>query len=312
MALRIVPGFGGFRAVRVRDLTRLCTNNGSSSPIILRSRFHSSTNPIQGNQNGDESKDSSKSLPQKARGLVSSIIHGSPEVVADHEKSTYSKIIARGKYVHQLETHHVKPEAQAEYAGLLAEHYPKILERYGSSGIKLCGSWTSDIGELDKSVHIWEYDGYSAYDKISSQLKKDEDHLKFLNKVAKTINKRENQMCLEFAFWATSPPKFNGGVYELRTYLLKPGRLLEWEQNWKIGLECRRMFTEPVGAWFSQLGDLNYVHHMWVYPNLHERKMTREQAWKVDGWAETVYNTVRLIERMQATILTPMPFSPLK
>lgn len=45
-----------------------------------------------------------KTLPEKARGFVSSIIHGAPEVVQDHEKSTYSKIISRGKNVHQLES----------------------------------------------------------------------------------------------------------------------------------------------------------------------------------------------------------------
>lgn len=28
-----------------------------------------------------------------------------------------------------------------------------------------------------------------------------------------------------------------------------------------------------------------------MYSDLETRKKTREQAWKVDGWAETVYNT---------------------
>lgn len=80
--------------------------------------------------------------------------------------------------------------------------------------------------------------------------------------------------------------------------------------------------------------------------DLETRKKTREQAWKVDGWAETVYNTgtqlltstnhflmtdpshtktssnpvffyfarliVRLIENMEANILLPMDFSSLK
>ncbi|RUP21180.1 hypothetical protein BC936DRAFT_139208, partial [Jimgerdemannia flammicorona] len=32
---------------------------------------------------------------------------------------------------------------------------------------------------------------------------------------------RENQMCLEFSFWATSPPRVTNGIYELRSYLLK-------------------------------------------------------------------------------------------
>lgn len=54
------------------------------------------------------------------------------------------------------------------------------------------------------------------------------------------------------------------------------------------------------------------VHHMWAYPDLQVRKEMREKAWQVDGWAQTVYNTVDLIETMEATIMRPMPFSPLK
>jgi hypothetical protein len=30
---------------------------------------------------------------------------------------------------------------------------------------------------------------------------------------------------------------------------------------------------------------------MWTYPDLQTRKTTRENAWQVDGWSETVYKT---------------------
>ncbi|KAF9935767.1 hypothetical protein BGZ65_003022 [Modicella reniformis] len=145
-----------------------------------------------------------------------------------------------------------------------------------------------------------------------NRLRQDPVYLKFLKDLRPMLVSRDNQICLEFAFWKSRPPVDLGGIYEMRTYVLKPGNLLEWETNWRRGLECRRQFCEPVGAWFSQLGKLNCVHHMWNYPDLDARKKTREQAWKVDGWAETVYNTVRLIEQMEANILLPMDFSSLK
>jgi hypothetical protein len=63
----------------------------------------------------------------------------------------------------------------------------------------------------------------------------------------------------------------------------------------------------PVGAWFSQVGRLHQVHHLWqykygcyvaeyrrpgadaaAYRSLDARKETREEAWQIDGWAETV------------------------
>ena len=32
------------------------------------------------------------------------------------------------------------------------------------------------------------------------------------------------------------------------------------------GIEARRRFVEPVGAWFSQIGRLHEVYHLWQYP----------------------------------------------
>ncbi|KAF8986814.1 hypothetical protein BGZ52_007495 [Haplosporangium bisporale] len=163
-----------------------------------------------------------------------------------------------------------------------------------------------------RHIHIWEFEGYAGHAQEMDRLRKDPTYQKFIKDLRPMLRSRDNQICLEFAFWESRPPVALGGIYEMRTYLLKPGNLLEWEANWRRGLECRRQFCEPVGAWFSQLGGLNYVHHMWNYPDLETRKKTREQAWKVDGWAETVYNTVRLIEHMEANILLPMEFSSLK
>lgn len=36
--------------------------------------------------------------------------------------------------------------------------------------------------------------------------------------------------------------------------------------NRRKGIEARRRFVEPVGAWFSQIGRLHEVYHLWQYP----------------------------------------------
>lgn len=63
---------------------------------------------------------------------------------------------------------------------------------------------------------------------------------------------------------------------------------MEWEQHWRKGIECRRQVMEPVGAWFSQLGRLNRVYHLWQFADLEHRKISREKCWELPGWAETV------------------------
>jgi hypothetical protein len=61
-------------------------------------------------------------------------------------------------------------------------------------------------------------------------------------------------MIQEFSFWPSAPPHDsgypNGGVFEMRTYQLQPGKLLEWEASWRRGLEARRRFvvSGPMGV----------------------------------------------------------------
>ena len=114
----------------------------------------------------------------------------------------------------------------------------------------------------------------------------------------------------EFSFWPTTSPRQLGGLFELRSYTLHPGNLLEWENHWRRGLNARREVMEGVGAWFVQIGDLNTVHHLWQFADLEERKLRRERSWSVEGWGETVHKTVPLIQTMKSRILMPLPWSP--
>lgn len=54
---------------------------------------------------------------------------------------------------------------------------------------------------------------------------------------------RTNQLNQEFAFLPTQPPHAEGGIFELRTYLLQPGTLLEWENSWYVTPPLRTLFS---------------------------------------------------------------------
>ncbi|KAJ2776048.1 hypothetical protein H4R18_005889 [Coemansia javaensis] len=259
------------------------------------------------NDAADEAK---KTLPQKASRIVRTILHGS-EQVRQETRDTLSKVLARGKYVHELTTHRVQPGRMDEYRAVVAELYPRIV-RDLSPGTKLVGSWETDIGDLDTAVHIWEYQGYPALSTAYHRYRTDPEYRELSRKMLSLLRSRKSQVMLEFQFWPTHPPVAKGGVYELRSYTLKSGTLLEWEHNWRVGVECRKHHEVPMGAWFSQLGTLNQVHHLWQYPDLQVRKEVREAAWSEDGWPATVLNTVPLIQAMSSRIMLPMPFSSLK
>ena len=63
-------------------------------------------------------------------------------------------------------------------------------------------------------------------------LKNDKEHCEFVSKALKFINRREHQLCLSFSFWGDVPARETRHIYELRSYSLKPGTLIEWANFW--------------------------------------------------------------------------------
>jgi hypothetical protein len=254
-----------------------------------------------------DSQDGSK----KKGGALSSLIYGTPEgreLDKDIERS-FSQVLARGKYVHSITFHEVKPDKVDEYVELIGNWYPKIASN-PEHKVHLVGSWRTEVGDCDTFVHIWEYQRYQGFHASLNAISHHPEFPEFDKKLKSLIAARRTSLMQEFSFWPTTPPRQLGGLFELRSYTLHPGNLLEWETHWRRGLKARREVMEGVGAWFVQIGELNTVHHLWQFADLEERKVRREQSWSVEGWGETVHKTVPLIQTMKSRILIPCPWSP--
>ncbi|TIB67610.1 hypothetical protein E3Q24_04130 [Wallemia mellicola] len=250
----------------------------------------------------------------KSQGYLNSFLHGSHTAQkegAEAEKIGHSRSVGRNKYIHEIQKHHVKPAKIDDYKAAVQDYYLSLIGDK-ENHLKLTGSWEVMYGEQDTFIHILEYEGFKGLDDTLALIRKTNANALFNERVRPLLNHRTSELSQEFAFFPSSPPHSAGGIFELRRYQLKPGSLLQWESFWRKGLEARRQFVTPVGAWFSQVGQLHNVTHMWQYPDFESRKRTREQAWTVDGWAYTVSETVKLCNTMETSILEPLPFSPLK
>ncbi|KAJ7786594.1 NIPSNAP-domain-containing protein [Mycena metata] len=237
--------------------------------------------------------------------VIQSLLHGSPEAKQAGELDTlqHSRLVGRGKYIHGFEIHRVKPDKTEAYKQA-AERYYLGVKNDPELRTKLTGNWEVVVGDQDTFIHILEFEGYEK----TSQLLTAPTHLRAYQEMAPFLNSRSSQLNQEFAFLPTAPPHDQGGIFELRSYQLKPGTLLEWENTWRRGIEARRKFVAPV----LPVGRLHQVHHLWQYPSLEVRKELREQAWQIDGWAETVSKTSQLTKFQDAFILRSLPFSPLQ
>ncbi|KAL8791259.1 MAG: hypothetical protein Q9213_000216 [Squamulea squamosa] len=262
--------------------------------------------------NSEAAREASRQQESSRRqGALSSLIYGTHEgqqMDQEIEKS-FSQVLARGKYMHSIVFHTVKPDKVDEYVDLVGSWYPKVAKTEDHH-VNLVGSWRTEVGDCDTFIHIWEYQRYQGYHASLHSIASHPDFPAFDTHLKKLITSKKTSLMQEFSFWPTTPPRTLGGLFELRSYTLHPGNLLEWETHWRKGLKARREVMEGVGAWFVQIGDLNTVHHLWQFANLEERKARREMSWGVEGWGDTVHKTVPLIQTMKSRVLVPMPWSP--
>nr|XP_033812873.1 protein NipSnap homolog 1 [Geotrypetes seraphini] len=232
----------------------------------------------------------------------------------DPRKDAHSTLLAkketRGLY--KIQFHNVKPECLVAYNSLTEKVLPKLHED-PDYPCDLVGNWNTWYGEQDQAVHLWRFSGgYSALTDCMSKLRSNQEYLQFQQERSHMLLSRRNQLLLEFSFWNEPLPRKGPNIYELRTYRLKPGTMIEWGNNWARAIQHRQENQEAVGGFFSQIGELYVVHHLWAYRDLQSREETRNAAWTKRGWDENVYYTVPLVRSMESRIMIPLKISPLQ
>lgn len=229
----------------------------------------------------------------------------------DSRSGAHSTILSQDQTLYEFQFHHMKPDRVKDYTELVSSELPRI-SKDGEFPATLLGSWTTLYGPLDSAVHLWVYKtGYEDVSKAKHYLQTNEKFVAFANERASMLHRRHNQLLHGFSFWGEPKLRDSKNVYELRTYYLKPGTLIEWGNNWINAIKYRQKMNEDVGGFFTQIGELYVVHHLWAYSNLTVRKQTREAAWDSPNWSDCVANTVPLIRKMDSRIMVPFNFSPL-
>lgn len=95
-------------------------------------------------------------------------------------------------------------------------------------------------------------------------------------------------------------------IYEVRTYRLKPRMVPEFIKVFGEAYENGRKQLSPLAAFFySEIGPLNEVIHIWPYKDVAERDAVRAEAVKTGVWPPAVTD---MIHHMNSEIFKPFPF----
>lgn len=87
---------------------------------------------------------------KKGTGRLSNLIYGTKEGrEMDREiERSFSQVLARGKYVHSIVFHEVKPDKVDEYVELVGSWYPRMASM-PENKVHLVGSWRTEVGDCD-------------------------------------------------------------------------------------------------------------------------------------------------------------------
>ena len=96
-------------------------------------------------------------------------------------------------------------------------------------------------------------------------------------------------------------------IYELRTYSIKPTTLPEVLKRFEEGYEHRKKYGEMLAFWYTEIGPLNQIIHLWPYQDLAERTRIRAEASKDPNWPPKIQE---YLVKMDSEIYVPFPFSP--
>lgn len=92
--------------------------------------------------------------------------------------------------------------------------------------------------------------------------------MKLIEEQGKIVRSRHLQYLLAFSYWPQIIGREPKNIYEIRSYALKPGTMIEWGNNWAKAINYRQNNDEAFAGFFSQIGRLYNVHHIWCKWNI--------------------------------------------
>jgi len=139
-----------YRAPSIRDLTVDSAEEFSRRQKEFRENLEEARKRKELQEREEQAAESGSK-----RGPLSSLIYGTKEgqhFDKDIERS-FSQVLARGKYVHSIVFHEVKPDKVDEYVELVGQWYPRMAGTE-ENRVNLVGSWRTQVGDNDTFGNI--------------------------------------------------------------------------------------------------------------------------------------------------------------
>ncbi|XP_023676738.1 protein NipSnap homolog 3A [Paramormyrops kingsleyae] len=210
---------------------------------------------------------------------------------------------------YEFRTYRIKPEHSASFFKLTHE---KIHLRTAHS--ELLGYWSVEYGGLNQAFHIWKYDSYAQRAGVRTALAKDPQWMEeYISKAMPMLTSQDNEVTYLVPWCKIKGPP-NKGVYELTTFLMKPGGPAVWGAAFQaaVGAHAGPGYAHLVGVFHSEFGLLNQVHVLWWFESPDQRAAIRQKAHGDARVVAAVRESVTYLDSQSNKLMFPTPFSPLQ
>ncbi|KAM9375976.1 protein NipSnap homolog 3A [Pholidichthys leucotaenia] len=214
------------------------------------------------------------------------------------------------KIFYEFRTYNICPDQTAAFLKLTNE---KIHLRTAHS--ELVGYWTVEYGGLNKVFHIWKYDSYAQRAGVRAALAQDPSWVsEYLSKALPMLTSQDNEVTYLVPWSRLQKPPKEGGVYELVSYLMRPGGPAVWGTAFQAAVNARDIpgYGKLVGAFHSEFGLQNRVHALWWFESPDHRAEIRRKAHTDARVVAAVRNNVAHLDSHRNQLMFPCAFSPLK
>ncbi|HVX57531.1 MAG TPA: NIPSNAP family protein [Candidatus Saccharimonadales bacterium] len=170
---------------------------------------------------------------------------------------------------------------------------------------ELLGSWRTEIGTLGRLLVLR---GFEKHHDMTVERRRALLSTNPFN-VGATITALEMDSYAPFPFLPPIRTGDRGGVYEFRTYRLKPGGLPPTLAGWKAAIEPAKEYTDHLVTNMYALDGAPRITHVWGFTSLEERAALRAAAYGTGVWPPK--GGPEQIAEATSTIGLPQKGSPL-
>lgn len=190
----------------------------------------------------------------------------------------------------------------------------EVIKRFGDVIEKrqalstLAGFWYTEFGPLNQIVHIWTYESADERARIRAESVKTDF---WPPKIGEFVLKQTVEVCNKWDFVPELTPGDHGPYYEMRSYLIYPGKMPITKERWQKALPERTKRSPMATLLECDIGTASKIIHLWPYKSLDERMAIRSKA-EADGiWPPKSGDVVDVLSQ-ENKLMLPAPFSPMQ